>query len=396
MGKKLAILNSHPIQYFAPLYRRIAEESGIDLTVYFCSRKGVDLYQDEEFGVEVEWDVPLLEGYESRFLPNVRDHPGRDGYFFSLINPGIVSELWREKYDALWVHGYYYATYLLAIAAAKCVGTSVLMRCETHLLLDRPAEGIKRKIREPLLRGLLSRVCDGCLPIGSRNAEYYRQRGVMEERLFRVPYTVNNDYFWTESKPSRENPKQARDEFALPPDVPLILYASKMTKRKRPMDLLRAFEQIRSRDIKAGLVFAGDGSEMNRLQSYVRENEIPGVFFLGFLNQSALPKIYGACDVFVLPSENEPWGLVINEAMAAGLPVVASEEIGAVGDLVEHGRNGFTFEAGDTAALADSLHEVVSNEKRRKRMSEESMDIIRGWSYEECVEGIQDALQAVA
>lgn len=147
--------------------------------------------------------------------------------------------------------------------------------------------------------------------------------------------------------------------------------------------------------IDASLVFVGTGALRPDLEAYTRQNKIPDVYFLGFHNQSDLPGIYALSDVFVLPSENEPWGLVINEAMCAGLPIVASESVGAVADLVRHGDNGYRFEVGDVNALADHLQRLVTRPDLCLLMGERSEQIINHWDLDACVQGIYEALQFV-
>jgi glycosyltransferase involved in cell wall biosynthesis len=153
---------------------------------------------------------------------------------------------------------------------------------------------------------------------------------------------------------------------------------------------------LRNRSVDAALVFVGSGSEEDDLQRYAKEHRIPDVHFLGFRNQSELPKLYGLSDVFVLPSENEPWGLIINEVMCAGLPVVATREIGAVPDLVQHGENGLLYSTGNMDELRAHLETLVTDSNLRCDMGERSHEIIGGWNYDRCVEGLRNALAEVA
>lgn len=389
---RLAVLNSHPIQYFAPLYRRIEREESIDLTVYYCSRQGLDRYVDKGFGMELQWDLPLLEGYQHKFLPNLSPKSRAEG-LLGLVNPGIVSEIVRRQFDALWIHGHRFATNLLGLASAKLTGTAVLMRGETHLLLQRPRW--KRALRKPVMTGFYQ-LCDGLLAIGTRNREFYNAHGVGSDRIVEVPYTVDNDFFWRMSEPARRNPGKYREALGLPVNKVIVFFASKFIRRKRPMDLLSAFEKVRRTQTDTALAFVGNGPLEEDLKSRVREREIPDVYFLGFRNQSELPDIYGCCDVFVLSSCNEPWGLVINEVMAVGLPVITTHEVGAAPDLVQHGTNGYRYPVGDVDALADHLATLASDSDRRQEMGAESLRIIRGWSYEECVDGLRAALTTVA
>jgi glycosyltransferase involved in cell wall biosynthesis len=384
---KLAVLNTHPIQYFAPLYRRLSREPDIDLTVYFCSRQGAEEYLDPGFGERIKWDTSLLDGYNHKFLRNLRGKDAVKG-FWSLINPQIVGELRKGKYDALWVNGHNHATYLLAICAAKILRVPVLMRCETHLLLNR--SNLRRAVRKPLMSFLYNRLCAACLPIGKRNREFYQAHGVSDDRLFQVPYTVDNEYFARQT--AAYDRAEARRELGLAKDKPVILFASKLLPRKRPMDLLLAFQRASKISTQAALVFVGSGEEEQSLKDYVRNNNLSDVHFFGFRNQSELPKFYSVADVFVLPTENEPWGLILNEVMCAGLPVIVSSEVGAAADLVRHGENGLLFEAGNVEQLAGCLRQLVIDRETRNRMGEESRSIISNWDYEACVHGIRQAL----
>lgn len=386
---RLAVLDSHPIQYFAPMYRRLDAEPSIDLTVYFQSRAGVDTYRDEGFGQEIRWDVPLLEGYEARFLPNLRGARRRGG-FWRQVNPGIVSELRAGSYDAIWLHGHDSLTNLLAVAGARTTGTALFMRCDTHLGLDRPAW--KRVLRGPAMTGFY-RLFDACLAIGSRNADFYRAHGVDEERIFLVPYTVDNRRFRTGATLDDAEKAAVRKALALPdPSVPVVLFVSKLSTGKHPFDLLEAFRIAKERVRTNGaLAFVGDGAERARLEESVQDRD--DVHLLGFRNQSELPQIYGACEAFVLPSENEAWGLVLNEAMASGLPVIASDQVGAAADLVEEGGNGFVFPCGDIEALAERLERLLGDARRRQKMGCVSKRIIAEWDFDRCVAGVHDALE---
>ena len=387
---RVAVLNTHPIQYFAPLYGWLAQNSQLDLTVYFCSPQGVEAYLDKGFGQEVKWDVPLLDGYRHCFLPNLR-RSHRVGGFFSLINPALVGELRRQRYDALWLHGHAHATNLLALLAARLLGTRVFMRCETHLLLRRSAW--KRALRRPAL-SLLYRLCDACVYIGTRNQEFYSSLGVPEDRLFLVPYTVNNVYFEEAAARARPMRDELRAELGISRDSVAILFASKMTARKRPMDLLLAYERLVAQGLPASLLYVCDGEQRSALEEYAARRNLHGVRFVGFRNQSELPAIYAASDVFVLPSIDEPWGLVINEVMCAGLPVVTTEEVGAAPDLVRHGENGFVYQATSVQALADHLATLVQDKGLRQKMGAASRRLIAGWDYDRCVRGVLEALYA--
>jgi glycosyltransferase involved in cell wall biosynthesis len=389
---RLAVLSSHPIQYFAPLYRRLAQEPDIDATVYFCSAQGANEYLDEGFGVRLEWDTPLLDGYHYRRLPNLRRGNSVAG-FFSLINPRIVTELRSGGYDALWVHGHAYATFLAATLVARLLRIPVLMRSETHLRLRRSP--LKRALRSVAMTAFYRHLCAACLPIGTNNREFYRFHGVTDDRLFTVPYTVDNDFFSRSVDGHRKDTAALASHFQIPLDRPRILFASKLIPRKRPLDLLLAYEKVRNAGTDCCLLLVGAGEQEALLRRYVTAHHVPDVSFLGFRNQSELPKFYALADVFVLPSENEPWGLIVNEAMAAALPVVVTEDVGAAADLVGHGDNGLVYSTGDVAALAAHLTTLVNDPALRRRMGARSLARIGDWDLDRSVKGLREALAAV-
>ena len=386
---RLAVVISHPIQYFVPLYRELSRDERIDLTVFFCDRWGTEAYLDPGFGQRLKWDVPLLEGYTYKFLPNLAKkapHPG----FLNEINPAIVRELRQGNFDAVWLNGHNSITNLLTIAAAKLTKTRVFMRSETHLRLHR--QGAKKRLRHRVMSNFY-RLIDVCLPIGTLNAEFYRAHGVSAEKLHLVPYTVNNQFFIDHVR--QADPQKLKVEFGLSDDKPIILFASKLIDRKRPLDLLKAFHQLQQRGVPAQLVYVGSGVLEETLRDYVQTHQVADVTFCGFQNQTQLPEFYAAADIFAFPTENEPWGLVINEVMCAGLPVVASAEIGAVPDLVHHNVNGLIFNAGDVDTLSAHLETLVTQPNLRQRMGANALGMIKRWSYDQCVQGIIAALESV-
>lgn len=389
---RLAVLNSHPIQYFAPLYRRLAQEQEVDIVVYYCHRQGSETYVDHGFGVAVQWDTPLLEGYCHEFLSNWRPSQHVGG-FFSLVNPALIGKLAKSRPHALLVHGHAYFTYILGILAANLLGIPVFMRCETHLLLNRTA--VKQSLRQPLMTLLYRRLCARCLAIGSRNRQFYASFGVPAQRIFDVPYVVDNDFFLSRASACRPQREAIRRAIGVNEDVPIILFASKLTPRKRPLDLLLAYHRLRQHSRQAALVFVGSGELEGALRSFVAERQTPDVHFLGFRNQSELPCLYAAADLFVLSSENEPWGLILNEVMCAGLPVVASDEIGAAPDLVHDGDNGFTFPAGDVDSLAERLATLIGDTALRDEMGRRSSEIISAWNLDRCAKGVLAALRSL-
>jgi glycosyltransferase involved in cell wall biosynthesis len=395
---RLAYLVSHPIQYQAPMLRRIAQELDIDLTVFFGSDFSVRDYKDQGFGVGVKWDVPLLDGYRHEFLPVLRDNsnPGA----LSPLNYGIFSRLRGSKdvagFDVLWVHGYSSVNAMQAMLAAKALGIPVLVRAEPWLG-DRDRSGptlAAKHLFFKMLRGLL----DGALPIGTLNAAYWRHYLGEDFPLHPMPYAVDNHYFQSRCMEARAGRAELRSELKLDSARPVILFASKLQSRKRCSDLLAAYKNLSpepGREPYPYLVIVGDGEERAALERQAAESDLAGVRFCGFRNQSELPRFFDMASVFVLPSRHEPWGLIVNEVMNAGRAVIVSDEVGCQPDLVEDGVEGCVFPAGDVAALTEALRRVLATPETAAAMGMRALAKISAWSFEEDVRGLRRAIAQV-
>lgn len=386
---KIAVLNSHPIQYFAPLYAYLSRSEQIEVTALYCSDISLRGGTDPGFKRTVKWDVDLLSGYRPIFLGKRAKTRVPDG-FFSLICPEVWREITTGDYDALWIHGYAHAVNVIAVVAAKYKGIPVFVRSETHLGLQR--SGWKRALRDRIL-SVAYRFVDGFLSIGSGNRQYYESLGIESTRIFDVPYTVDNERFIQSSTLSAAARNSIRSKYGLDLNFPVVVYASKFIPRKHPDDLVMAFSALQQEGISASLLLVGTGIMEGELRQMVKSLELRNVVFAGFANQSELPSIFGASDVFVLPSENEPWGLIVNEAMCAGLPVIVSAEVGCVQDLIDDGINGCHIPAGDVGSLVTSLRTVLGNECLRKSMGRRAQERISKWSFEQCRIGVMRSLK---
>jgi glycosyltransferase involved in cell wall biosynthesis len=388
---RLAIVASHVIQYQDPFFRLLAADPEIDLTVLYCSRHGLDVYRDEDMKTSLRWDIELLQGYEHRFLRNLSGDPNR-GYS-RLINPGIVPALARGRYDAvIFFTGWGSVTALLGLA------TCGLLRIPSFLYGDSslppPADSARAAIRAGFIRAVFG-MTTGFMVSGARNADYYAHYGGDRRTFFLLPWAIDNDRFARAATLTTGERKALREGIGIRPDAMAILFSAKLVPRKDPFTLLRAFERLRHR-AGAALVFMGDGELRPALESYVRDHAIPDVHFLGFINQSDIPRHYAMSDVFVLPSTYEPRGAVINEAMACGLPVIVTDRCGSIGDIVAEGENAFVYPAGDDARLAEQLDALAGDPALRERMGERSRAIIAEWSYARGVEGVKEMLRWTA
>ena len=404
---RLAYLVSHPIQYQAPLLRRIALEPDIDLTVLFGSDFSVRGYKDRGFGVEVAWDTPLLDGYRSEFLRPLRDTGEVSPT--TPISRGIYRRLQHSDgspaFDALWVHGYASVNALQGILAANALGIPVLLRAESWLA-DRVRSPWTLAVKSAFFR-LLGKGIAAILPIGTVNAAYWTHYFGSSVPQFLMPYAVNNDYFASLAKAAEPREPELRAELGLAADRPVILFASKLQERKHADHLVEAYrlfvrdrmqDQMQDRPC---LVIVGDGEQRARLEAQVQHLveaqhlTAEDVHFAGFRNQSELPRFFQLADVFVLPSRHEPWGLIVNEAMAAGCPAIVSSDVGCHADLITDGVEGCVFPVGDVGALADALRRVFSTPDAAARMGDNARRRISTWTYEEDLQGLRNALAAV-
>lgn len=390
---RLAYLVTHPIQYQAPLLRLIAADPQIELKVFFCSDLSLREFYDPGFGTKIEWDVPLLEGYEHEFLPAWGDLDALSAW--RPFSYGLAKRLALGRFDALWIHGYARPFHLAAMLAAKRQGIKVLLRDEASAISTSRGR-VKRAIKQ-IFFAALDRLVDGFLAIGTLNANYYRQHGIADQKIHLVPYAVDNARFRREAEVAHAERDAFRAALALTPGHPVILYASKLMGRKRADDLLQAY-RVLARDWDGAipyLLYVGDGELLEPLQREVEQHNLSHVKFLGFQGQAELPRFFDLADVFVLTSFDEPWGLVINEAMNAGTSVIASDRVGSAYDLIRDGENGYVVPAGDVNALTRALKETLADPKHCAAMGAVGRETVWSWGFDQDLAGLKKALAAV-
>lgn len=393
MRKKFHVgfVNTHPIQYFAPLYRALNASEEFRITAFYMSDFSLRGGTDSGFQRKVAWDVDLLSGYEAKFLGGA-DTRDRIDSFFSCWAPSLASEIANSQLDALIVHGHTPAANLIGIAAAKAMKIPVFIRGETHLGLSRGS--IKSLVRRPLLSTFYNAL-DGALAIGSANAEFYKFMRVPDERIFSMPYVIDNARFQSAANVDRREPNPVRSKLCKNPEVPVVLFAAKYQHRKGAADLINACAMLVNEGAQFHLALVGSGEQAAALERLKTVLGLDNVSFHGFINQAEMPQIYAASDIFVLPSIDEPWGLAVNEAMCAGIPVVVSQEVGCARDLVRDGVNGRTFRGGDVDGLAQALRPLIMSQALRQAMGHESRRIISNWGFEQCRQGLLDAMTSV-
>lgn len=347
---KVLAIASHPVQYMAPLFRRMAQEPALDLQVAYCSLRGATAAGfDPDFQASVQWDVPLLDGYRWVEVPN--QGSGEES-FGGFNNPGLRELIRKGKFDAVLCYlGYRCASFWMARRAARAAGAAFLFGTDAHSLDPRDAKKWKTWTKR-LLWPFLFRQADQIFVPSTGSFRMIESLGIPSDRITLTPYAVDND--WWKKQSAQVDRAAVRAEWGAEPDQPVILFCAKLQPWKRPLDLLRAFERA-SLD-HALLLFAGEGSQRKELEQEAAQLKIQDrVRFLGFVNQSLLPALYTGADVLVLPSDYEPFAVVVNEAMCCGCPVIVSDKVGAGPDLVSPVRPEFVFPVGNIAALAATL-----------------------------------------
>jgi glycosyltransferase involved in cell wall biosynthesis len=348
---RLGVLATHPIQYHAPLYRALAEQ--LDLEVYFAHKQTAEGQAKAGFGVAFEWDVPLLDGYSYQFLENEAKEPDVST-FWGCSTPEIAGVIARERFDAFLVNGWYNRSFWQAMHACWRTGTPLLVRGDSQLRTPRSLPF--RIAKEAFYRVFIPRF-DGYLVVGERAREYYEYYGAREERMHFVPHFIDNA--WFRERVADVDSQALRAELGVSPDTALLLFVGKFIPKKRPADILQAGRHLLDQGQAVQVVLVGSGELDGDLRDAARELDVP-VHFAGFKNQSELPYYYAGADLLVLPSDGgETWGLVVNEAMACGLPAVVSDAIGCAPDLIDPGETGEMYPMGDVMALSRALERAL-------------------------------------
>lgn len=388
---RLAVLASHPVQYFTPLYRRLARHPEIALEVMFCRDFGVRPRFDKQFGQAITWDTDQLEGYPHRFLRNIS--PVTDTFNpLHAINPAAFTRLLRG-FDAVWMNGYMYPSNWLAAVAAKLTRTSILLRSELRPSSTTAAQSWKAGVRRAVIAGWV-RASDALLYIGQENLRAYREFGAREDQLFFSPYASETEAVQRARARALESMSGARAALGIPPDRTVVVFVGKLTLKKHPESVLHVAGDPWLRD-RVHVIVAGSGPEETALRQAAEQRGLENVTWFGFVNQTRLPDLYAVGDVFLMPSEFETWGLVLNEAMAAGLAPIVSSGVGAAADLITEGETGMMFPSGDWEALRAAVRSLVSDPQRRRQMGEYAMRRVSGYSYEAAADGVVNALRAL-
>lgn len=370
---RLAVINTHPIQHFAPLWAEIARRGEIDLRVLYCSDWGVKEYKDPGFDRTFRWDVDLLSGYDYEILPILK-RP-EELSFREVDNPEVGRALDRFQPDVLVLFGYSTRTNWRALAWARRSGrTRVLVFSDSELKHERPL--LVRAVKEAVVRAFYSQV-DGAMPVGNCNAAYYRHYGLPGDVLYPCPYPVDGSRFLAAAGDAAEARASVRRELGIPEGDFVFGSIGKYIPRKRHADVAAAFLRLPGELRETcRVLLIGDGPDREVLAALAAQGE-GRICLTGFINQSRMPAYFAACDALVVASDHDPHPLVVTEGLFLGLPVIASDRIGCIGpdDTVRPGENGLVYAAGNVEELSRAMREMLVDRSKYNQFREQSRRI---------------------
>ncbi len=353
-----------------------------DLLVLYTWSQRETVFYDRSFGKDIQWDIPLLEGYPYEFVKNSSPRPGSH-HFWGIVNPSILKRIRQSDPDYLLVYGWNFFTHLLVI---KWFGKKKILFRGDSSILDMGGD-LRSRLKQRVLRWVYRSV--SCfLYAGENNRRYFKACGVPDRKLLFVPHAVENERFF--DTPDGRYAAEAstwRQELGIGEEPVVILFAGKFEAKKDPDLLIRAFLLLDDPSLR--LIMVGNGPLESRLKQLAAGHR--GIHFLPFQNQSKMPVAYRLGDLFCYPSRGpgETWGLAVNEAMACARPVLASDKVGCAADLVKDGVTGMAFRHGDENDLAQKMKEMARDRAKLKAMGENARKTIGDWSYQKDIESVQ-------
>ena len=378
MKPRLGALLTHPVQYYSPWLRELAKAS--DLTVYYAHRQTAEGQAKAGFSTAFDWDVPLLDGYEWRWLNNISKNPGLTT-FGGCDTPEIGNIVREARLDALIMFGWNRKCFVQGAAAALRTKTPLLIRLDSQLSPRRSLW--KRLLKYPFYSVILPRLAHYLSP-GSRTDDYLRHYHVPENRIHRLAHMIDTERFSQGAQAAREAgaDKSMRAQFNAADKDFVLLFVGKLIPRKRIDLVLEALRLMKTRSPEAfartRVWLLGDGPLRSAFEAFVKTHDLP-VDFIGFINQSRLPSVYPAADCLILASSDDTWGLVVNEAFACGVPAIVADGVGCAPELIEEGVTGWVLKSDNPADLADI---IATASVKARSLARDRIDVIsRQGSY---------------
>lgn len=378
MTARIAFVTEVPTSYRDPLFARISREPDLEIEVIYCTER-----EDGR-----DWLVEK-QTFPHHFLKSYSLWARKRDGFVLKASPGVWRRLSEGRIDAVITGGYLQPTMQLAMLWCKLHEVPYLILSESHNLNRRPF--LRRFFKTPLIRAAVSGAAS-FLVMSARSRDYLVSYGADPDRIFRFPNTPDVAELQRQVLKWKAQRQDVRRELGLGAGT-VILYLGRLVEAKDVQLLLRAFQILEDKCPGAELVIAGEGPQRAILENLARDLGLRRCHFLGLVQPDDAPRIYAVADIFALPSREEPWGVVVLEAMACGLPVVVSDKVGAR-DLVDEGDTGFVLPAGDARVWADALGALEADPARRLRLGANGAETIRRNDYEMCVHELRRALCA--
>ncbi len=369
---RLAIITTHPIQYYAPVFKLLHEKKEITINVFYTWGEKAGEKFDPGFGKSIAWDIPLLDGYPHKWVKNTSPNPGSH-HFKGIINPDLIAQIQEWQTDAILIFGWAYHSHLKVMRHFKNK-IPIYFRGDSTLLDTKT--GIKSVLRIIFLKWVYRHV-DHAFYVGTNNKAYFKKYGLKAMQLSFAPHAIDNDRF---ALNKAIEAAQIRQKLGINADDKLVLFAGKLEEKKSPGLLLDAFITLNMP--KTHLLFVGNG--LLEIELKTKASKYQNVHFMEFQNQSVMPAVYQACNLFCLPSKGpgETWGLAVNEAMAAGKAVMVSDKCGCAIDLVVNDLNGEIFEAEKFDSVISKLARLLNNNVNLAALGNNAKDQIINWSFE--------------
>lgn len=371
---RLLIVNTHPVDYHLPIYRHLSANPRFDVTVNFLLDVFSKEYTEAEEGWSNSYHKNFLNGYNSKFLHNFSLKAGDS--FFGVFNPQVIWPILFGRYDYILLFGYNYATLPLVWLSALLSGTPVVFKGEADKL---PLKLTLINRAKKLLRTVFFSSINGFAYSFERNAEFFKQHGVKNNRLFFAPCSVDNAKMQKLKRKASSSSWKQRN--GITEDTPIFLFCGRLNERKGIEIVLRAFIKFHATNRKAMLVIVGSGNLQAKLEQKIRFHDLSSrVILTGFLGHPELADIFYGTHALILPSTSDPSPKIINELMNFGKPVIVSKNVGTAGDLVRHGENGYIVNP-SVQNIADAMENILLP-TTYKKLSKAAEDTAMKWSPE--------------
>ena len=385
---KLAIVTTHAIQHFVPVYRRLAEHYGIDLKVFYIGENGVKDSVDKDFGVSYAWDLPLLEGYSHEFV-----NPGKiiQNFGFREVDCVKINQLLDDyQPDFVWLNGYW------AMVNWRVLIKTWLRRVSQSLLRNKKAKlarlvyssdsnlqdyrnSFKKIIKQVLVRFFIKR-CDHYISVSEQNRLYLEHYGALSDKVEDACYPIDMERLTVQRNVLTEADRnKLRAQYGIDQGAFVVIFSGKLIDHKRPIDLVHALARLKTQTRDCIVLFMGDGEQRAEIESIAKQLGVENQIALtGFVNQSDIARHLFAADVLALPSRKEPFGAVVPEALPFGLPIIAANQIGAVGenDPAQPEKNAIVYPWGNVNALAEAIEQLMTNNELYKSFQQHSFALI--------------------